>query len=159
MDLSMEILLPLDFKSGKFALEDTFEFSLDLGDVDKDMIEYIQFDLTTLNELPIQFQAQGYLLDSTYGMIDSVFDEEIILLEASQVDQEGKLVQAMEETNSISFPSEKIARLENISYLNFVATMSTSAGGDTFVKLYSYFTLEFNLSVNAKVRVNTRELN
>lgn len=160
MDLSLEILLPLDFKSEKFALQDTFEFGLDLEGIDPDMIKFIQFDLTTRNELPILFQVQGYLLDSTYTMVDSIFDEgQAVLLEASQVNDEGKLVQASEETNSITFPSDKIAGLKNVSYLKFEAIMITSDAGNTFVKLYSYFTLEFELSVNAQIRVNTRELN
>lgn len=159
MDLSMEILLPLDFRSDKFSLQDTFEFVIDVEGLDTSMIKFLQVELVTRNELPIQFQAQGYLLDETYAIVDSIFNGEKVLLEASQVNENGQLVQATEAINSITFPAEKIASLENVAYLNFVATMATSEGGNNFVKLYSYFTLEFELSLNAKARVNTRELN
>ena len=64
----------------------------------------------------------------------------------------------MEESNTISFPAEKLAKLENVSFMWIEARMLTSDNGVPFVKLYNDYTLDFELSMYANFRINTREL-
>jgi len=158
MDLSLEFVLPLDFKSSGFSFQDTSEFDMVSDSVNLSMIKLAQADLTTINELPIQLQLQIYLLDDTYAVVDSIFDGDAILLGASIVDGDGKLVQAREETSSIALTAEKLEKMKDVSYRHMVARIITSEGGADFVKLYTHYSLDFELSIKAEVILNTRDL-
>lgn len=157
--LELEFLLPLDFKSSGFSLQDTLEFELGEDGIDTSLVKFAQVNMTTVNKLPIELMLQVYLLDETYAVIDSVFGADAVLLGASVVDTEGKLVQDTEETNSVIFPADKLGRLENVSYMLVEARMITSSGGEQFVKLYSHYSLDFKITMLANFRINTRELN
>ena len=115
--------------------------------------------MTTLNELPIEMELQVYLLDSNRTVIDSVFDGDAIILGASLVDDQGILIQAVEETAVATFPVEKLGKLQEVFYMQFEARMITSELGGKFVKFYSDYSLDFKLSMYANLRINTRELN
>lgn len=157
-DLELEFLLPMDFKSTGFAFEDTLEFEVGEEGVDTSLVKFAQVSVTTVNDLPIELELQVYLLDMSYAVLDSVFDADAVILGASQVDAQGKLTQATEEINSIIFPAEKLGKLEDVQYLQVVARMITSGAGQQFVKLYSDYELDFEISMFANLRINTREL-
>jgi len=159
LDLTLEFVLPLEFKSTGFSLEDTVEFDLTEDGIDTSLVKFAQVNMTTLNELPIELKLQVYLLDETYAVIDSVFNGDAVLLGASMVNAEGKLDQATEETNSVIFPAEKLGRLENVSFMRVEARMITSESGNRFVKLYSQYSLDFKLSMLANFRISNQELN
>ncbi len=158
IDLALEILLPLDFKSTGFAFEDTMEFDVGEEGIDTSMIKLAQVSVTTLNELPIELALQVYLLDEFHEMVDSIFDQDVVILGASEVDVDGKLVQATEESNQVNFPAEKLGKLGEVRYMQVEARLITSELGDRFVKLYSDYTLDFEISMLANIRINTREL-
>ncbi len=159
LDLTLEFLLPLDFRSTGFSLQDTLEFELAEDGIDTSLVKFAQVNMTTLNELPIELMLQVYLLDETYTVIDSVFNADAVLLGASIVNAEGKLEEATEETNSVIFPADKLGRLENVSFMLVEARMITSESGNKFVKLYSQYSLDFKISLLANLRINNRELN
>ena len=158
IELALEFVLPLDFKSTGFAFRDTLEFEVGEEGIDTSIIKLAQVSLETVNELPIQLEVQVYLLDVNEVIIDSIFDETAVLLEAASVDGEGKLQEAMEEINSITFPAEKLAKLEDVTSMWIEARLLTSDNGVPFVKLYTDYTLDFELSMFANFRINTREL-
>jgi len=153
-----EFLLPLDFRSTVVALEDTMEFEMDDLGIDTSIVRQMNLTLSTVNELPIKLDLQVYMLDEFYQVLDSVFGENQVLLAASEVDQEGKLIQAGEEDNTAIFPIEKLGKLEEIRYLQVHARMNTSELGSKDVKLYSDYTLDFKLSLFADLIINSREL-
>ena len=157
--LAMEFLLPLDFKSSGFALQETFDFEVGADGVDTTILKEARVSVTTLNELPIEMELQVYLLDSNRTVIDSVFDDDVIILGASLVDDQGILTQAVEETAVATFPVEKLGKLREVFYMQFEARMITSELGGKFVKFYSDYSLDFKLSMYANLRINTRELN
>ncbi len=157
--LAMEFLLPLDFKSSGFALQETFDFEVGADGVDTTILKEARVSVTTLNELPIEMELQVYLLDSNRTVIDSVFDGDAIILGASLVDDQGILTQAVEETAVAIFPVEKLGKLQEVFYMQFEARMITSELGGKFVKFYSDYSLDFKLSMYANLRINTRELN
>lgn len=159
LDLELEVELPLDFKCSMFSLQDTVEFGIGEDGTDTDMIEHLEVILTTLSEIPIQMEVQLYMMDGNYTVLDSVFDGRGILLEASSVDENGKLLQAMEERNTAVLDNEKIGKLESTEYAMIDARLFTTGGGDRFVKLYTQYSLNFTLSVYGKFSLNTSELN
>jgi hypothetical protein len=156
--IAVEFLLPLDLKSTGFALEDTLEFEVGEEGVDTSLVKSARISLSTLNELPIELKMQVYMLNEYHMILDSVFSGEVPVLAASQVDMEGRLVSPSEETSSALFLTEKLAMFEEVRYLLVRASLVTSELGDQFVKFYSDYTLDYEISLDANVRVNTREL-
>lgn len=158
VDLVLEFLLPLDFKSSGFALTDTLEFSLGEGGVDTSLVKNAELSITTTNELPVELQLQALFLDNNYLVLDSVFDDNKPLLAASVVDPvTGQLVDASTETNTIEFPASKLGALEQVAYLQLSARVLTSGNGEPFVKIYSSYSLDFKVSMLANLRINTSE--
>ena len=157
-DLSLELLLPLDFKSTGFALTDTMEFGIAEDGIDTSRVKNAEVTVTTLNELPIELMLQVFLLDSNHVVVDSVFNDRAPILGASLVDSDGKLTEAVEEINTVEFPAEKLGKLEHVSYMQVWARVITSDGGEPFVKIYSQYTLKYKVSMLANFRINTREL-
>jgi len=156
--LEAEFLLPLDLKYTQYALEDTLEF--DFGDegIDTSMVKDVQLKVSTVNELPIELDLQLYLLDEFHSVIDSVFEQDGVFLPASEVDADGLLLSASEQNSIADFYTEKLDRLENVHYIRVAARLVTSELGQQFVKFYSDYSLEFEISMHASFRINTKEL-
>jgi len=74
------------------------------------------------------------------------------------VDGQGRLLQAGEDTNSISFPADKIGKLEETQFVMVKARMVTAESGIPYVKFYSDYSLDYTISFYANLRINTREL-
>ncbi len=162
VNLALEFLLPLDFKSTGFALSDTLEFEMAEDGIDTSMIDSVEVAITTTNELPIELALQVYMLNQDYVVIDQVFDGVVPILGASRVYEDGTLEEAKEEINRVKFPSSKLGKIGETSYLMVEAQLLTSKREDEpqepFVKLYSHYTLKFNISIKAQLKINTREL-
>jgi len=153
-----EFLLPLDFRSATIALEDTVEFEMGDEGIDTSLVRRVNMILSTVNEFPLKLELQGYLLDESYRVLDSFFSDPQVILAASEVDQEGRLVKASEEANAAVFPLEKLGILEQVRYLHIVAQINTSDQGSKDVKLYSDYLLEFKFSIEADLILNSRQL-
>lgn len=156
--IEAEFVLPLDFRSTVIAFEDTLEFELGEEGIDTSMVLEANVSLATKNELPLKLDVQVYLMDEFYQVMDSLFEDETVILEASEVDGEGRLVQAGEESITAPLPPEKLGILEEVRYLLVQARVNTSDEGNVDVKVYSEYTLDFDLSLFARLRLNSREL-
>jgi hypothetical protein len=154
----VEFLLPLDLSITEFSLSDTLEFNIGEDGIDTTLIKHVTINLSTLNELPLELGVQVYMLDASSLVIDSLFKESPVLLSSSQVDNEGKLVQASQDSHSFDFPSEKLGILVETEYLWMKAQLVTAESGEPFVKFYSDYSLDFEISFYAELRINTREL-
>lgn len=153
MDLYLEMMLPLDFKSTGFALSDTFDFELGEEGVDTSMIRNVEIKITTVNELPIELELQALFLDAGGIPVDSVFDDGTPILGASIVDQNGVTIEAREEINTVEFPASKLGRLQDAAQMQIRARMITSGEGAQFVKLLSTYKLDFQVSMQADFRI------
>ncbi len=154
----MEFLVPLDLAFTEYSLSDTLEFDLVEEGVDTSFVKNVVIKLSTVNELPIELGLQVYLLDVSDNLLDSLFNGDPVLLASSEVDGEGKLLNASETIHNINFPAEKLGALEQTKYLWIKARMVTADSGVPFVKFYSDYTLDFMLSFYAELRINNREL-
>ncbi len=153
-----EFVLPLDLSISEYALTDTMEFSVGDGGIDTSLVKEVVVSVFTINELPLELSLQIYLLDESYAVLDSLFDGVPPLLPSSEVDPDGRLVSASEKDNRINFPTERLGILEQISYLRVEARIVSAGSGDQFVKFYSDYSLDFEISFFANFRINTREL-
>jgi len=154
----MEFLLPLDLAFTEYALADTLEFTMGEDGIDTSLIKDVVINLSILNELPIELGFQVYFLDPSYTVLDSLLNGDPVFLVSSEVDSEGKLLHAGETSQSIDLPAEKLGILEQTEYLWIEARLLTAESGIPFVKFYSDYTLDFEISFFAELRINNREL-
>lgn len=153
-----EFLVPLDFRFTQYTLQDTLEFELGEEGIDTTMIREIRLRVGTVNELPLELGLQLYFMDEAHVVLDSVFNGDPVFLPASSVDGEGRLLSASEKENVISFPPSKLGKLEDVRFIQVEARMVTAASGEEFVKIYSDYSLDFEISMYASLIVNTSEL-
>jgi len=156
--LEAEFLVPMDLRYTAYAMQDTLEFELGEEGIDTTMVKEVQLNIRTVNELPVELDLQLLLLDESYQAIDSVFEQEGVFLSASEVDGDGVLVSASEQSNQANFPAEKLGKLEQVRFLVVVARLVTSGQGEDYVKFYSDYSLDFDISLHASLRINTQEL-
>jgi len=154
----MEFLLPLDLLFTEYTLADTLEFALGEDGIDTSFVKHVVVNLSTVNELPIELGLQVYLLDASDTVLDSLFNGDPVFLSSSEVDSEGRLLLASEDSHRIDFPAEKLGILEQTEYLWIEARMVSAESGGQFVKFYSDYTLDFEISFSAELRINNREL-
>jgi hypothetical protein len=154
----MEFLLPLDLLFTEYTLTDTLEFEFGEDGIDTSLVKHVVINLSTVNELPIELGLQVYLLDASSTVLDSLFNGHPVFLSSSKVDSEGRLLTASENRHSINFPAEKLGILEQTEFLWIEARMVTAESGGQFVKFYSDYTLDFEISFYAELRINNREL-
>jgi hypothetical protein len=154
----LEFLLPLDLSFTEYTLSDTMDFAMGDEGLDTSLIKQIVINLETVNELPLELGIQVYLLDAFDMVLDSLLDGNPVFLSSSEVDSDGELLRASEDSHSIEFPAEKLGVLEETEFLWIEARIVTAESGTQFVKFYSDYSLDFEISVSAEIRVNTREL-
>jgi len=156
--LEAEFLVPMDLRYTAYAMQDTMEFELGEEGIDTSMVKEVQLKVSTVNELPVELDLQLLLLDDSHLVLDSVFEQEGVFLPASEVGVDGVLVSAREQSNEANFPAEKLGKLEQVRYILVVARLVTSGQGEEYVKFYSDYSLDFEISLHASLRINTQEL-
>jgi hypothetical protein len=154
----LEFLLPLDLSFTEYTLSDTMDFAMGDEGLDTSLIKQVVITLQTENQLPLELGVQVYFLDASEMVLDSLLDGNPVFLSSSVVDSEGELLEASVDSHEIDFPAEKLGVLEETEYLWIEARIVTAESGSKFVKFYSDYSLDFEISVFAEFRINTSEL-
>jgi hypothetical protein len=139
-----------------YWLDETVDFSSDLN---QDVVTYMEMSLKSVNELAIKMVMQVFMEDENHVVIDSLFDNLGVYVGPSQVDDDGKLIQAEENENSSTFDTDKIDRLNEVAFLRFRAGMHAAKGDSAFVKIYASYALTYEMALTANARINTGDLN
>ena len=152
-----EFLIPLDLSFSQYALTDTLDFSVGDEGIDTSVVKNVVITIATANELPLELALQVYFMDEFHNVFDSLFSSSPPLLAPSVVDVDGRLVNASEKDNSVNFPAEKLKNLDRTQFVKIEARLVTSGSGDQFVKFYSDYSLDFEISIYADLLINTGE--
>lgn len=139
-----------------YWLDETVDFS---GELNQEMVTYIQVTVKSVNELAIRMALQVFMEDENHVVLDSFFDGQGVILEPSQVDNDGKLIKSAEDENSATFEEDKISIIDDVAFLRFRAGMHAAKGEDAFVKIYASYALSYKMSLTANVLLNTGDLN
>lgn len=157
--VGLEFMLPLDLRITRVDFLDTLEFSFGEDGLDTAMIREVWLKVYTLNELPLELDLQVYFLDEYYGVIDSVFDKENepVLLKSSTINLEGRLEAPGESEKIAEIDAAKLSKLADVQFLQLKATAVTAAEGAEYVKFYSDYTLDFDISFSGKFTIKSEE--
>jgi hypothetical protein len=160
VDVDFEIILPIWLRAKGFSLKDTMDLDIneDFGDV-FDYIEYFKFIIEGKNEFPFELGAQIYFTDANYAVLDSLFTGSSVFLKAPAVNTDGKVTQPGDFKKTVEVTKNRLDKIRNTKFAIFKADFNTSnAASGQYVKFYSYYKLDFELSVKTNMIINSRNL-
>ena len=152
-----ELYLPLHLRAKGFSLKDTME--LDMSDIlgeDTEEIKEVITKFKTINGLPADVDFQVYFLDSTYQMVDTLFNPgDRPVIESATTDIEGVVASSTEKTAEMVFNENDINRLKDVRHAIFEAGLSTEDfETENKVKFYSHYTFKFRMNVETEINLN-----
>jgi hypothetical protein len=160
IELEAEVVLPIWFSTTGYTLRDTLDIALDSLLANLDFIESLGFRLTTTNQWPLELSAQIYFLNNLDERIDSLFEDQTVIIDADPIDAEGALDNSLLAPHivEVQIAAEELEDLEDATTMMLVIKAITAEDGDRTVKFYSMYMLDYQLSVNADFRVNSSEI-
>jgi hypothetical protein len=163
MVLEAEVILPIWFRTSGYTLRDTLDLSLDSILADVSFIENLGFRLTTINEWPLELSAQIYFMNPAEEILDSLFQERTVLIDAAPVNSVGELDASLLEPYvvDVQVSNDELENIEGASKMILVVRVVTARNltPPVPVKLLSSYMLNYQLSVYADFRINPAEMN
>ena len=159
--LETEVILPIWFSTSGYTLRDTLDIALDSLLADYGFIERLGFRLTTVNEWPLELSVQLYFMDQMGEIIDSLFEDRTVILDAAPVNDNGEvLIESLVPYElNVELSGNDLADIENASNLVLSVRAITAENGVPTVKFLSSYKLNYGLSVYADFRINSNEMN
>jgi len=158
MKVDFEVVLPIDVRAGGFSLEDTtdFNFEDEVGS-NADMINYFRLTLDAANGLPFDARIQAFFADQNDNILDSMFVDDHFILSAN-LDANGKVNEAEVYSRTVEFTGERINTIKPTTKIFIRANVETKDYDlNTFVKFYSYYTIDFKLKFTADLTINSND--
>jgi hypothetical protein len=154
VNINYEVVLPMNLRAEDFELEDTVEFDLsDIPDENDDVeIKSFQVRMETTNGMPVEIDMQVVLVDTFYNVLDSLFTEETKnVLPSALVDANGKVLSPSHNEIPIDFSPDRLDLIRNTRHAMVRGTFETTDEGQTMVKFYSYYEINFKLGVKTEI--------
>ncbi len=161
IDVDYEIVVPLWLSASGLSFEEDsmdFDFEEDFGDV-SDHLNSLTFRVEVDNWLPLDVDLQVYFLDELYTMVDSLFDspERILGSDPASLDADGKITSPENKVTEIVFEKDDLDKLTPAKFMKLSLALATTDQGVPSVKIYSFYTIDFNLAIRANFRLNSRD--
>ena len=160
VDVDLEVILPFWVKAEDFTLEDTvdFDFDKELGDI-SEFINYLRVTLEAENGLPLEADLQVYFTDLNYNILDSMFTDNLVLLEPANTGPDGIVAEKTSLVRKVEFTDQKLENLEPVKYAIVSAKINTEkADENKYVKILSDYSIDFKIKIKANLDINSRDL-
>lgn len=118
---------------GTFKMQTEQETAVDFGQPDQ--LKSASFKLITTNEMPFGAQLQFYFLDDNNMILDSLFDNQKMLLTAAAVDADGFTVSPTPLTTDIQVPAARLAAMNQSKMMLMKINLATTNDGQTPVRI------------------------
>jgi hypothetical protein len=164
---TIEVTLPMWFRTGDFSLQDTvaFDFANILGSggkLNSDAIQLAMIRLVIDNGLPIDVRMQAYFTNSSYQVIDSMFLDNLPQIPSAAIDNVTAAVTGSTNKESIaSLDNVKIRKIKDTKWIVIKATLATTnfkTNPALKVKFYKKYKLGFKLYVKAQVKITNKNI-
>jgi len=160
IDIGVEIILPLWFKTNSLALVDTMPMDLSNIGEKSEMIKQVNIILEISNGLPLDIDFQLYLTDSLNNYVDTLFSpakQPIIL--GGQLDADFIVQSPGMKTTLVQFTGDDIDNFKIVRNAIFRAGLRTSEyDSDVSVKILDYYKVDFKMSVDIDYKINPNDL-
>ena len=157
---TLEVNLPLWFRAGDFAFEDTVAFDLQnligIKNFTPEMIKDVFIRLVVDNGMPLDVKMQVYFADSNYHVLDSMFTDNAPQVASGVLNADFRVVQKTQKVNDVEIDNAKITRIKDTKWAFVKAAITTTqyAQNPTLkVKFYSDYSLHFELYLKAAVKI------
>lgn len=134
-----------------YQADDTTNFSL--TDLDKNEIRG-KFRLKTVNEFPVAYKVQAYLLDESYRVLDSLFSAGPFETPGAQTNPTtGQLIKATERLDTVILDDARIAKLRQTRHVR-IKGRNLTTNVDYLVKKEHDLSLRIGFDGNIKIKSN-----
>jgi hypothetical protein len=146
-----KLIIPFYGRVTSYSLQDTFNIKVPASD----SIQFVDFYIKTANSVPIELMLQVYFVDTanSYARIDSFFTGVKPLLKAPTVDQNGAVISAGTDDQTVNFSGARIKALGKANKLLVKANMQTPNPGSQDVKFFKTNNLDIKISMHTKFNV------
>jgi hypothetical protein len=145
----IDVEIPLDGRIHVYALEDTMSIELPQSEY----VEKAVLKLKTTNHFPIDILIQGYFLDSNNVVIDSLIVPPDYIASSGQIDNNGKVIAPSERYTEVVLTKDRYDKISKAKQLIIMGDLATTNNATVSVKIYSSYTLQTQLSVQADFKV------
>ncbi|MGB3946351.1 MAG: hypothetical protein WBM13_00080 [Bacteroidia bacterium] len=149
--VDMEVELPLYGSASNFILVDTipFEFTSTLPEE----VQWALIRTFNSNGFPFDVDMQVYFADSLYTKLDSLVVPSQTLLKSGVVNiNTGIVTSPTQTTYDVTLTKARLNNLNTAKYLLVKASANTTNGGNTNVKIYSHYKIDFKLGVQVQLK-------
>jgi hypothetical protein len=140
-----EIDIPMSYTM-PFDMQEINNFS--------DQIISIMFRLNTYNGFPADAQGQVYFLDYSYQIVDSMFVNGSLTMEAGALTGDGQTVNPTHDRNDVIFDQNKIEDLANVRHVLIEGAILNIALDSTLIDYYRDYSIELQLGVQAELNMS-----
>ncbi len=146
VDIAVE--LPLLGYANDLILVDTFDF--DLADID--VADEIEFKLITENRFPIEMKVQGIFLDENKAVLDSLFFDQALNLDAASEISPGLLQTTGEKVNYLNFEKDRLDNIRRTRSMAFRVFMTSTEQNNESIWIYDSYGMDVRMG--AKIKLN-----
>lgn len=157
---TMEVNLPMWFRAGDFAFEDTVAFDLQnligIKNFTPEMIKDVFMRLVVDNGMPLDVKMQVYFADAGYQVLDSMFTDNTPQVPSGVLNADYRVVQKTQKMNDVEIDNAKISRIKDAKWAFVKAAITTTQYAQNpslKVKFYSDYTLHFELYLKSVVKL------
>jgi hypothetical protein len=148
LKLSLDANMPLSVLANDLTLVDT----LDLQISDTSMLNSMTLMIDMLNGFPLSAEVSMAVLDQNDKIVSYLFSPSEIY--SAEVDLSGIIATKSESYHELMISEKDMERIK--TYGKVVLTVAFNSEGSTPVKLYDYYTLDYNIKADANVTISIR---
>lgn len=149
--IEFDVDLPLHLRAEQVLLKETFEFGLtELKEFD--YMEDASLRIQTENGFPVELSMQLYFINSQGTVVDSLYENFQQVLQAAEVNAEGRVIAPEIVNFDIDIPEEKRIRISDATDVAIEFKTQSLNDGQTIVKIFDDYT--FALRVGWRATLN-----
>ncbi len=148
-DVYLDIALPMYGHATNYTL--TKDFDLNMAQFEA--MDYAKFKLVTENGFPADIKLQLLFLDASENVIDSLFAGDSVILQAAEVDGNGRVNQANKavRVTETEFTAQRFSAIKTAKKLKLKGTVNTLNNGTVDVRFYTDYAMALRLGIVAGI--------
>jgi hypothetical protein len=119
-----------------------------------DQIIRVMFRINTYNGFPAIAKGQVYFIDLYGHVVDSMFVDGPLNMEAGKLAGNGQTVNPTHDQNDVVFDQDKIDDLANVRYILIEGAILNVSLDSTLIDYYPGYSLELQLGVQAELNMS-----
>jgi len=140
----------------EFDVPMSYTMPFDMQELDEfsEEIVSIMFRLNTYNGFPAIARGQVYFLNFNYQIVDSMFTNGPLNIEAGVIAEDQQNVNSSHNQNDVVFDQNKIDDLANVRYVLIEGAILNLSLDSTLIDYYPNYSLELQLGVQAELNMS-----